>query len=1256
MKKLFLFFFALVVSIGSAWADKTIYLEPSKWDKPDETEFFAAYAWGGSQDAGWYDPEVVEGATYLKFTIPDDRTGLLFTRALSEGDKHSWGDKWNQTEDVDISGVTDNAAYIFTSWGDANNKSTVTSTTFSPYTVKFVTGLNWTNLYAYTYGEETIGEWPGKKMTETNEKCGNTSIYSISFLSTAAPGNIIFNDGTISGSVVGTNKTADLTFTNGKLYTLPNLPDNPTIAEKRVLTITGYYGEKSGAYAADDMDKTTVLSGRNVYHAETPSAAARIEGIGIGGLATKQMEKLHLAVWAKESVENAKIQVYSGGWQSATKNLTGGQWNVFDIALDEFSSPLVDAYALKVVNESGAALGTEIYITDVFFYNEGTKPMLTASIVSHTGTSVDLKMSSYKSASATTDAISYTIAWNGDGNKVVNKANGDEFTETIDGLTQGNTYTFSITAKDDNNVVSEAKELTVALTVPPTSVPYPSQDNSNVISVYSQKFGDITGLAFGGDWTNTEEVIDGSKTRKIEKLVYGNFSFATKDVSTMVKLHFDVYPMENMPQIGLRVQGVGLDSHYKKTLTLGTWNSFDIDLSEDLGLTTTQLANINNIQIVSDINGSGGNINGDGTGVFYIGNVYFWKDLPDTEKPVMVSATKGEIAGTTAKVTLNATDNSGHVKYVLTEKDAKVAAITTELQTAGTDYEYTISGLSQNTEYTFTITAQDAAGNESENNKEVNFTTSNVIGTSGTGVTGTNGGGTAGLEYSYNIEQNGTDINVTFTCTNDGDYTGLVSWIWDNTDGFKEIGSGYATITKTLNYAAGTTIKVACKWAYAGGMSVTDYIEYTVADVAPTPTEGYYIIGTMNEWNINNNYKLTFNETAATTEYYFPSLALTTTSQFKVVYSADGTEKTTYYPNGIGNNYGENGEIASDGNYTIFFRPNGDGGDDWFYNVIYVTSMIDAGVDPTTGAHILTGVWDAAKFASIDAMDKANCYDLTQLSFTGQLDVINKTANPYCMFITSAPGQVNRNEVVWDATNNRYNGYAFNFDEQAGSTAPFDINTAITPIRVENPFFARRFTDAGNYVTLTVPFDRDIPNGHKAYTMSAVNSGSTITITFTEVTTGKLTKNTPYLYYVSDGGIVMPDGGVVTIDWAAATNDQTTAAFVANYKHKTVADGDNIYVLPGAVKEGGIEFRKAGAGTTIRPFRAYFTVPAATDDARINVMFDDATGIHAATTEQLEGIFNIYSIDGKLVRQNTDSKIGLEKGIYIINGKKVVIK
>ena len=1147
MKKILLLTIALF-TLSGVWAAKTIYLEPNIWDANNATEYYAVYAWGGSSDAAWYDIEAVAGTSYYKATIPDDRTGILFTRAGSTEDAKNFDNKWNQTVDITLPNAVNSAAYIITGWDGGDGKSTV------KYSAKFP----------------------------------NYALLGTASASTGTAADAIDGDtGTRWESASSDPQTWQVDLGSAKTFN--------TIS----IRWEGAYAKTFTIEVGDNVDGDGYLTG----------------GTQIVNVENQKLEGFPYVQNLQFEAKTARYIKFTG-----TARGTGYGYSFWEFG---------------VYNLAGNLAFTTLEITPT------KNSAMVSKTINFTATGKDQLDGVVNPG---------TLTWNSS-NESVGTISDGTFTAIAEGTT-------NITASaNSGEITSNSVTITVTPLIEPTDVPTPNIDAENVKAIFSHHYTEV-GAIIEGAWSRTNVVYNSKKALKVNNFAYIQFTLgAEHKAQGMERIHLDVFPAENMPTIVIRAQGDGFSKQKMLDLNNGTWdNDVDFSLTEDLGLTEDQINNITVIQIVKNNVGSG---NGDGTEEFYIGNLYFYKPSSpaDTEKPVMVSATKGEIAGTTAKVTLNATDNSGHVKYVLTEKDAKVAAITTELQTAGTDYEYTISGLSQNTEYTFTITAQDAAGNESENNKEVNFTTSNVIGTSGTGVTGTNGGGTPGLEYSYNIEQNGTDINVTFTCTNNGNYTGLVSWIWDNTDGFKEIGSGYATITKTLNYAAGTTIKVACKWAYAGGMSVTDYIEYTVADVAPTPTEGYYIIGNMNDWEINNNYKLTLNEAAApTVEYYFPSLALTTSSQFKVVYSADGTEKNTYYPDGTGNNYGENGEITSDGNYVIFFRPNGDGGADWFYNVIYVTSMIDAGVDPTTGAHILTGVWDAAKFASIDAMDKANCYDLTQLSFTGQLDVINKTANPYCMFITSAPGQVNRNEVVWDATNNRYNGYAFNFDEQAGSTAPFDINTAITPIRVENPFFARRFTDAGNYVTLTVPFDRDIPNGHKAYTMSAVNSGSTITITFTEVTTGKLTKNTPYLYYVSDGGIVMPDGGVVTIDWAAATNDQTTAAFVANYKHKTVADGDNIYVLPGAVKEGGIEFRKAGAGTTIRPFRAYFTVPAATDDARINVMFDDATGIHAATTEQLEGIFNIYSIDGKLVRQNTDSKIGLEKGIYIINGKKVVIK
>ena len=107
------------------------------------------------------------------------------------------------------------------------------------------------------------------------------------------------------------------------------------------------------------------------------------------------------------------------------------------------------------------------------------------------------------------------------------------------------------------------------------------------------------------------------------------------------------------------------------------------------------------------------------------------------------------------------------------------------------------------------------------------------------------------------------------------------------------------------------------------------------------PEANYYIVGNMTGWAVSEDYKMTLNEGANTTEYMFTT-NLTTTSQFKVV-KVEG-ETQTWIPDGMGNAFGENGEIAEDGNYTIYFRPNADGGSDWFYNVIYALKNTSVGI------------------------------------------------------------------------------------------------------------------------------------------------------------------------------------------------------------------------------------------------------------------------------------------------------------------------
>ena len=106
--------------------------------------------------------------------------------------------------------------------------------------------------------------------------------------------------------------------------------------------------------------------------------------------------------------------------------------------------------------------------------------------------------------------------------------------------------------------------------------------------------------------------------------------------------------------------------------------------------------------------------------------------------------------------------------------------------------------------------------------------------------------------------------------------------------------------------------------------------KFMINIVYPTdPTDMFYLVGSFNEWQIDQNYKLVLNAEAEG-EYYINGVELSANDVFKVQ-SAAGD----WFPNGMDNNY----VISADGTYDIYFRPNYDGGDDWYYNCIYAADV-----------------------------------------------------------------------------------------------------------------------------------------------------------------------------------------------------------------------------------------------------------------------------------------------------------------------------
>lgn len=110
----------------------------------------------------------------------------------------------------------------------------------------------------------------------------------------------------------------------------------------------------------------------------------------------------------------------------------------------------------------------------------------------------------------------------------------------------------------------------------------------------------------------------------------------------------------------------------------------------------------------------------------------------------------------------------------------------------------------------------------------------------------------------------------------------------------------------------------------------------------------FYLVGSMNNWEINQNYKLVKNEAAETEEYFIKIVQFASDDEFKVASPGRKTEwdGATWYPEGMENNY----VISNAGIYDIYFRPNGDGGSDWHEGYIYAAESVggfDVALAPT---------------------------------------------------------------------------------------------------------------------------------------------------------------------------------------------------------------------------------------------------------------------------------------------------------------------
>lgn len=224
-------------------------------------------------------------------------------------------------------------------------------------------------------------------------------------------------------------------------------------------------------------------------------------------------------------------------------------------------------------------------------------------------------------------------------------------------------------------------------------------------------------------------------------------------------------------------------------------------------------------------------------------------------------------------------------------------------------------------------------------------------------------------------------------------------------------------------------------------------------------------------------------------------------------------------------------------------------------------------------------------------------------------------------------------EAFATAVNDMKVNYSFNEEEapEAVSAGTFDITL--------NRVFAEGFN------TLCLPFDIEATEIHSdaiVYDFTGYNS-LTNSLEFSKVT--ELEAGKPYIVYVPEliESKTFTEKTIPLTAVEAGSKDFSSVCFQGSYAPMEAGSLAGCYGLTTAGK-----IAKASATVTMKGFRGYFTgVPAG---ARAFFIGEDSTtGIQTLTVEEsaVEGTYNLQGQKVSNVKQ---------RGIYIINGKKQVVK
>lgn len=196
-----------------------------------------------------------------------------------------------------------------------------------------------------------------------------------------------------------------------------------------------------------------------------------------------------------------------------------------------------------------------------------------------------------------------------------------------------------------------------------------------------------------------------------------------------------------------------------------------------------------------------------------------------------------------------------------------------------------------------------------------------------------------------------------------------------------------------------------------------------------------------------------------------------------------------------------------------------------------------------------------------------------------------------------------------------------------------------------------RSLKAGAWNTICLPFDvtaEQIKNILKAEGMVreyADDDATAQTITFKKVE-GNMKAGEPYLIKPTEDITSLAFEGVTITATEGNLQGKAYGIWGTLGKYTMKTDGTELFL-----NAAGKFVAPAAATNTMKGFRAYFMVPSGSSAAALNINIDgETTGINNIETNAAVND-KVYNLNGQYVGNSLN---GLKKGIYVVNGKKVI--